>query len=226
MSRIVIIFMSYGLLILAQMIIEPSLYYSVEIAVKELSRLCIYVLVVLIAANTYVREQRFLELWKLIFLASVLVAILQFAKIESVSKMLVDIYGDSVNWDVAMKYVTLDSFRAGSVFVNPNNYAKFILSIFAMFLAMDQRKTSNIMYAIVSSLIIAASLLLTGSRTAAIIASLIVIGFYLRGTVSRKGRITVKELLMLALLVLGGAIGMAMYLSVGQMVLVRRDLCR
>lgn len=212
---IIIAFVGYGALILVQTIIEPSMYFSVERAVKELSRLCIYIVVVLIAANTYVREDRFLRLWRLIFFASVLVAILQFAKIESANKILIDIYGDSIFWDVSMKYSTLDLFRAGSIFGNANTYAKFILAVFAIFLAIDQRKTSNMVYATVSSLIVAASLLLAGSRTGVIIASLMVIGFYLRGAMSRGGRISLARLLMYTLLILGTSIGIAMYLDSG-----------
>ena len=212
---IVVIFVGYGALILAQIIIEPSIFFSVKIAVKELSRLCIYTLVVLIAANTCIREEHFLRLWRLVFVASVSVAILQFAKIESLNKMLIGIYGDSRQWDSAMRYSTLSSFRAGSVFANPNTYAKFILAMLAIFLAIDQRRTSSVIYATVSSLIIAASLLLTGSRTGIVIASLMVMGFYVRGAASRKGRFMVTELLMLVLLVLVGGIGIAIYLNIG-----------
>jgi len=212
---IIIVFLGYGALILVQMIIEPSIYFSVKIAAKELSRLCIYIVVVLIAANTYLREGRFLRLWRLIFFASVLVAILQFAKIGSANKILNHIYGDSVDLDVAMKYSTIDLFRAGSIFVNANTYAKFILAVFAMFLAIDQRKTGNMIYATVSSLTVAASLLLAGSRTGVIIASLMVVGFYLRGAMSRGGRIRLAQLLMFGLLVLGVFVGMAMYLDAG-----------
>jgi len=213
---IVIIFISYGALILVQMIIQPSTYFSVKIAIKELSRLLIYVVVVLIAANTHIREERFLRLWKSVFFASILIAILQFAKIERVNNMLISIYGDSINWDVAMKYSTLDLFRAGSIFVNANTYAKFILAVLAMFLSIDQRKASNVMYAVVSSLIIAASLLLAGSRTGVVIASLMVIDFYLRGVMSRKGKTRTVVLLMFCLLALVGAIGIASYLDAGE----------
>ena len=212
---IVIIFISYGAVILVQMIIEPSIFFNVKIATKELSRLCTYTLVVLIAANTCIREERFLRIWRLVFVTSVVVAILQFAKIESLNKMLIGIYGDSRVWDLAMRYSTLGSFRAGSVFTNPNTYAKFILAILAIFLAIDQRRTNSVIYATVFSLIVAASLLLTGSRTGSVIASLMVMGFYLRSAISRKGRFMVGELLMLVLLVLLGAMGIAIYHNIG-----------
>lgn len=212
---IITTFVSYGALILVQIIIRPSIYFSLDRAVKELSRLCIYAAIVLLAANTRIREDRFLSLWKSVFFASVAVAVLQFAKVERVSTILISIYGDSIEWDVAMKYSTLDLFRAGSVFVNANTYAKFILAVLAMFLAIDQRKKSNILYAAVSSLIIAASLLLAGSRTGVVIALLMVMGFYLHEAMGRKPRIMATELLMLVLLAIGGAIGIAIYLNAG-----------
>ena len=204
---------SYGLLIFLQMLVQPSTYFSFEIALKELARLCIYTLVILVAANTQIREERFLKLWSFIFLFSLCIAVFQFMQIGWVSKILVSVYGDSIFWGLS-SYSSLDSFRSGSVFINPNNYAKFILAFLGIFLAIDSRRTTSMTYAMLFSLAIVVSLLLAGSRTGMLIAAMMLASFCLRRIMTRKGKIRVGNLLIFILLLLIGTVGITIYVSI------------
>jgi len=209
---IIIIFACYGSLILIQMLIEPSGYFGFEIALKELSRLCIYALVVLIAANTRIREECFLRVWRFAFLFSMLIAIGQFAKIGAINQTLVTVYGDSRHW-VSATYSGLDLFRAGSVFINANTYAQFISMILAIFLATDQGKRNNRMRSVLFAIAIMVSLLLAGSRTGIVIAALVLISSAIRNLISKRGQIRIGNLLILTILSSIGIVGIAMYLN-------------
>lgn len=207
-SKIINILIAYNLIILLQIIIKPSMFFSVEIAIKELLRNTIYILIVLITTNTKISEKHFLKLWQFIFLFTFLIAIIQFLKLYGVNEILGNIYGESIHLQVSEKYSTLDSFRAGSIFINPNSYAKFILMflsiIFSVNLSLKIKKLN--LYFLLIAIIV--SLILTGSRTGIIIG--ILITFYVllinrfrkRSTISLKVILAIKLLIFISLIVM------------------------
>ncbi len=60
---IVLILSVYLCLILFQIITSPSKYFDFHIASKEMQRIIIYILIVLIVNNTEVKEKRFINIW-------------------------------------------------------------------------------------------------------------------------------------------------------------------
>jgi len=127
----------------------------------------------------------------------------------------VSVYGDSVSWEVS-EYSRLDISRAGSVFVNANMYAQFILLFLAISLAIDQNKRDNVAYALMSWTLIATSLLLAGSRTGTVIAALLVVSSMVRRVLTTRGKARKTSLLPLVILSVTAAVGSVVYLSARQ----------
>jgi len=163
--KIIFLFSFLIMLILLHIIIEPSEYYSFNIAQKEISRLIIFILLVLIIVNLKIRETFFLILWSIVFIVLFVISIFQFYDLFSINDILGFIYWDTVHLEVSKKYFDLNNFRAGSVFINFNNYSQFVVMIFSIFLFYKYKnKISNKIF-IFLFIIILVNLVLTGSRT-------------------------------------------------------------
>src|SRR5699024_5396520 len=163
--KIIFLFSFLIMLILLHIIIEPSEYYSFNIAQKEIYILIIFILLVLIIVNLKIRETFFLILWSIVFIVLFVISIFQFYDLFSINDILGFIYWDTVHLEVSKKYFDLNNFRAGSVFINFNNYSQFVVMIFSIFLFYKYKnKISNKIF-IFLFIIILVNLVLTGSRT-------------------------------------------------------------
>lgn len=176
LSKTVPVYFIYILLILIQGMINPSEFFSFQVAIKEIVRLLIYFIITLIIINAPIREKKFLKIWNSIFLISLLIAVLQFYKLLGINEILEKIYGSSLHLGVAIKYTSLPLFRAGSILINPNTYAKFILAYLAVCISSKNKVSNKRITLFLQILSIGISLILAGSRTALII--LIIMLFY------------------------------------------------
>src|SRR5690625_1736991 len=93
--KIVILFFSLIVIILLQMLIEPSQYYSVDNAIKELYRILIFTILVMVIANIKVRDIFFLSIWSIVFLGLFLISVLQYYDLFSINEILELVYWDS-----------------------------------------------------------------------------------------------------------------------------------
>ncbi len=181
-------------LILIQMLVQPSAYFSLSVATKEVSRLAIYMLVVLIVANTPVQEATFLKLWDITFLAVTLIAVFQFLKLFRVNETLQRFYGESVDFLIATNYSTLESFRAGTVFVNSNTYAKFSLAMLSVFLSVQMQSRPSRTYLGFLLLVLGTSLVLAGSRTGLVVTLLMLVYRLASSVLGHRGRVNRRHL--------------------------------
>ncbi len=183
--RTISILMLFGILLLIQILLEPSQYFNQLMAMKDIQRFIIYAIVILVVANCRIRQKTFSMIWGIVFAVTFLIALFQFFKIFNINNLLEQFYGESIQLRVAM-YTSLEQFRGGSVFVNSNSYAKFVLMYFAIILGLQSGASSKRKIGFFFSLaIISFSLILSGSRTGLVIAILLFIGF-----VSQKVRKT------------------------------------
>lgn len=162
------------LFVLFQIIIEPSQYYSLDIAKKELFRISIYIILVLIIANLKIRKKLFLIIWSIIFIILFLISLFQLYDLFSINDLLGIVYWDSIHLEVSKKYSDLSNFRAGSVFINFNNYAQFIAMMLAIFLYYRYENKISRKLFIIIFIITIINLILTGSRTGFLVSILLI----------------------------------------------------
>ncbi|NMC59298.1 MAG: hypothetical protein GYA51_07950 [Candidatus Methanofastidiosa archaeon] len=194
--RTISILMLFVILLLIQILLEPSQYFSKLMAMKDIQRFIIYAVVILVVANCRIRQKTFIMIWGIVFAATFLIAFFQFSKIININNLLEQFYGESGLLRSSM-YTSLEQFRGGSVFVNSNSYAKFVLMYLAIILGLQSGVSSKRKIGFFFSLaVISFSLILSGSRTGFVIAILLLIGF-----VSHKVRKTKVSHLSLIIIV-------------------------
>lgn len=203
---IALILGAYMFLILFQLIIDPSKYFDMQIAVKELQRIIIYILIALIVDNTEIKESRFINFWSIIFLISVFIAILQFYKIPGVFNVLESLYGSSIFLDIARKYYTFANFRAGSLFINPNSYSKFIVLFISIYITIFYRTNKKNKIFIMGFLILL-SLILAGSRTGLVISLILLLNKYIQHIMYKKLSMKRYYMLILPIILFAIAVG-------------------
>jgi len=194
------------MLILLHMIIEPSEYYSFSIAQKEIVRLIVFILLVLVIVNLKIRETFFLIIWSIVFIVLFLISIFQFYDLFSINDILGFVYWDTVHLEVSKKYSDLNNFRAGSVFINFNNYSQFVVMMFSIFLFYKYKnKISNKTFIFII-IIVFVNLVLTGSRTGFLVSiflvmiTLIIYFYKNRFTLSKYIKVVLITSLFLILL--------------------------
>ncbi len=195
--KVIIAFICFIIIILIQMIIIPSEYFNFQISIKEISRLYLYILVILIVCNIEIREKKFAKFWSIIFVFLALIAVFQFFKLFRVNEILGSIYGETVQLRVSKKYYTLDQFRSGTVFLNPNNYAKFILAYLALFLSIINKTFKKKMIIFLLFLTIVISLALSGSRTGFVVSIVMIIYSFTNNKINSKLSFSMKNIITL-----------------------------
>ncbi|WP_338470955.1 hypothetical protein R4Z10_19615 [Niallia sp. XMNu-256] len=130
------------------------------------------------------------------------------------NELLGAIYWDSIHLSVSSKYSSLENFRAGSVFINFNNYGQFIVFFLGVVLSLKLNEKINLKLFSVLLLTILVSLILTGSRTGFLVASiLLVLSMIIQ--ISRKGLkrrgftlfISILPIIILCVVVIFGKLG-------------------
>ena len=171
--RVVFLFLAYMILILFHILANVSIFFHLQVAVKEVYRLCTYILVTLAVANAPIREKHFIKIWNMLFVFIVLIAISQFNNLTIINTILERVYGESIFIEITKKYSKLKHFRTGSIFINPNSFAKFILFYLGLFLSINMKIGTEKVKSFFLIVIISA-LILAGSRTGFVISMIMV----------------------------------------------------
>ncbi|CEA00467.1 hypothetical protein BN1048_00969 [Jeotgalicoccus saudimassiliensis] len=157
-------------LLLIQILISPSDYFSTTNAIEEISRIILYIFIIITVFNLRVDEKIFLKSWIIVFSFISIIAIFQYFKFININEVLALVYGSSIQLVVSEKYESLNLFRAGSVFLNPNSFAKFILLFISIYICfIFKSSVISKLLKLLSFALIISSLILTGSRTGLII---------------------------------------------------------
>ena len=161
------------LLSFLHIIISASDFSSIESNVKEIIRFAFYIMLIIVVSNLTISYSVFKKMWTIVFLTVFTISVMQFLKLFDINNKLISFYGESIHLLVSEKYDSLDLFRAGSVFINPNGYAKFILLFFVIFLYFYSFKMKNNIKNLIILIIISFSFILAGSRTGILIGILL-----------------------------------------------------
>lgn len=111
---------------------------SSRYAVKEIERGIIYILIAQIIMRSKVDIRKYISIWNMLLTLSVVVAILQFTKVIDMNTILKNFYGDSIQF-YNTQFTVLSSFRCGSIFVNPNVFACFLVACLGSHLVVSRK---------------------------------------------------------------------------------------
>ena len=148
-------------------------------AMKEMGRVVIYVLLINILSKMKINLRTYIYQWSFILFIIVLGAVLQFIKIINIDAYLINFYGYSKQFHNSAQ-TSLNLFRGGSFFVNPNVFATVLVAYLGSYFSiLKYDKLEKNIHVITISLIVI-GLVLSGSRTgfiAAIIEILLIFSF-------------------------------------------------
>lgn len=151
-----------------------SPYGDTAVAIKEISRCVIYIILIQILISVKIDIKTYARVWKFLILFTVAVAIIQYVKIFDVDSILKSIYGDSIQFHNSAKE-ELSDFRGGSIFINANVFACFLVAALSSYLFISTRLKENILSKGIIFGAIFVGLILTGSRTGFILGIIILI---------------------------------------------------
>ena len=151
-------------------------FFSVSTAIKELSRVLIYAIIIAIMSRVSIELSKYLWVWRIILLVTIGIAIIQFTKIYDIDSFLIKFYGYSTQY-YNTQYTTLDKFRCGSVFVNPNVFAGFLVASLGVYIFYLQNHNEILINKALTFLAIISGLVLAGSRTVIILSFIIILLF-------------------------------------------------
>lgn len=153
-----------------------SIIYNASIDQKEIYRAIIYIIVMELMMTMEVDMRVYSGIWRILLFFIVGVAIIQFTKVFDVDSILKNIYGDSVQFYNSAK-TELSSFRCGSVFINPNVFACFLVAALASYLFLMRYKYETVAMKIITFGMIITGFVLSGSRTGLTLAVIIILTY-------------------------------------------------
>ncbi len=153
-----------------------SIIYSASIDRKEIYRAIIYIIVMELMITMEVDIKAYSWIWRILLFFIVGVAIIQFTKVFDVDSILKNIYGDSVQFYNSAN-TELSIFRCGSVFINPNVFACFLVAALASYLFLMKYKYETVGMKIITFGMLIVGFILSGSRTGLILAVIIILTY-------------------------------------------------
>jgi hypothetical protein len=181
-SWIVAVFTFIAIISLIYGLVELSIYTSINAGLREFVRNVVYILLIIITSNIELSVTEYKKIWYSILLFLVVIQIMQLFKFFNINSLLAKVYGEELNQLRVSEVYNIDTFslfRAGSIFINPNQFSRVLLLIICIIFSYDidynQYRKSNNIINIIKIIIIIMSLILAGSRTAFIIFLLLIL---------------------------------------------------
>ena len=153
-----------------------SIIYNASVDRKEIYRAIIYIIVMELMMTMEVDMKAYSGIWRILLFFIVGVAIIQFTKVFDIDSILKNIYGDSVQFYNSAK-TELSTFRCGSVFINPNVFACFLVAALASYLFLIRYKYETVAMKIITFGMIITGFVLSGSRTGLTLAVIIILTY-------------------------------------------------
>ena len=148
---------------------EFSAYTSLSALFEEVARCIIYIALAQILIYLKVNVKVYAWFWKTILFVTVFIVVCQYFQWFDMTEKLRDFYGDSKQFYNA-QFSDLSKFRAGSVFVNPNVFACFLVGFTGMYLSILPELNENPVVKVIVTLVTMLGFVLCGSRTGFLLA--------------------------------------------------------
>lgn len=168
---------------------------------KEICRLIIYTIIAECLMVIRVDLKAYIKIWRVLLIFIVAIAVIQYTKIFDVTAVLKSIYGDSIQYQNTTA-ADLASFRSGSVFVNPNVFACFLVAMLGSYLFILQQTKENLIRKLITFILLGIGFILSGSRTGFVLGIAIIIAYMVVGSKRNRRRLFGNLVLLLGGLVL------------------------
>lgn len=170
-----------------------SALISFQESITEIERAVFYFLIIQIISKVKLDIRSYLRIWRLILIVVVGICIIQYLKPFDIDTYLKRFYGDTVQFLNSAK-TDLDSFRGGSVFVNPNFMACFLTGYFANYLVLIKKTSDHFIIKILNFVLVIVGLILSGSRTGLMIAGIELLLFFMQNSKAKRKVVLVRLL--------------------------------
>lgn len=150
--------------------------FSLSVAKKEIFRVIIYFIIMEIMSSMAVDLKVYSKVWRGLLIFIVGIAILQFTKVFDIDAILKNIYGDSVQF-YNSAHTEISSFRCGSVFINPNVFACFLVAMLGSYMFILQYIRENLVMKVLTFGMIITGFVLSGSRTGFLLGVIVLVTY-------------------------------------------------
>lgn len=157
---------------------QLSVYFSSGEATKEIERAILYILILALIRQIELDIRAYQRLWRIILTIVVGICYLQYLKIFNIDSILRNFYGNSVQFYNSAQ-TSLALFRGGSVFINPNVLACFLVAYLGNYLSLLDIKKESKIYRIITYALVVSGLILAGSRTGLVVSAIEIMIYYL-----------------------------------------------
>lgn len=162
------VFISIGIVAIVDMALDATGYFSslfsLLVMKKEIYRVIIYLIIMNLMNIITVDIKTYSRVWRLLLIFIVAIAIVQYTKTIDIDSILKSIYGDSVQFYSSAK-TEISEFRCGSVFINPNVFACFLVAMLGSYIFILQYVKESLLIKITTLGLIITGFVLAGSRT-------------------------------------------------------------
>lgn len=176
-----------------------SSLFSLQESITEIERAVIYILIIQIIASVRVDIRSYCRIWRFILIVVVGVCVIQYLKPFNIDSYLKRFYGDTVQF-LNSAQTDIDAFRGGSVFVNPNFMACFLVAYLGNYLALMRVSRERILLVLINFILVITGLVLSGSRTGLTIGGLEFLLYFILNTRNKGKKGLFRLLLALAIL--------------------------
>ncbi len=145
--------------------------FNLGSAITEIERAVIYILVIQIVSTVRINLRQYQRVWRVILLIVVGLCIVQYLRPFDINSFLMRLYGDTVQF-LNSAETGINSFRGGSVFVNPNVMACFLVGYLGNYLVLLPRTNDRAAGKTLNFVLVLFGLILSGSRTGMVIAGI------------------------------------------------------
>lgn len=144
---------------------------------KEIIRAILYLLILATTSNLEVDAKHYTRVWNAVLFVVVGIAVLQYVKIFDITSVLRNIYGDTRQF-YNTQFSDLSTFRCGSVFLNPNVLASYLVAALVPILVVSEEYRFRPIKKAIPVGMVVIGVVLTGSRTG-LLATLAIIAVFL-----------------------------------------------
>jgi hypothetical protein len=164
-----------------------------NVIIKELLRCVLHVMLIATFSTAKISLSFYKKIWLSLLTLIVGIAVLQYIKVFDIDGILANIYGRTGQFYNSQQ-TTLEFFRCGSVFINPNDFAAFLAASLSIFLYMQRQEPDSILIRMLVYGMYIIAFVLSGSRSGMLV-GFAMVAWHLYLTNNRKISVIIAKLI-------------------------------
>lgn len=156
------------ILLIVTLVLSVMPFYSTianqNVIIKELLRCILHVMLIATFSTARISLTFYKKIWLSLLTLIIGIAVLQYVKVFDIDGILASIYGRTGQFYNSQQ-TTLESFRCGSVFINPNDFAAFLSASLSIFLYIQRKQADSLLIRMLVYGMYIMGFVLSGSRS-------------------------------------------------------------